>query len=71
MLTGTHVLNMADRARARRDTNTAPWGTTGRSRARTAQTSRAIRDVLRDRGYDAGAIAALAAGYNPDDPTLF
>lgn len=71
LLTGTHALNMTDRARAMRDTNTAPWGVTGRSRERATRTSRAIRQVLRDRGYDRTAIAAIAAGYNPDEPTLF
>ncbi|OMH32571.1 hypothetical protein [Tersicoccus sp. Bi-70] len=71
LVTGTHALNMADRARALRDTNAAPWGIAGLGRSRIAQTSRAIRDVLRDRGYDAAAIAAIAAGYNLDEPTLF
>lgn len=71
LVTGTHALNMADRARAMRDTNVAPWGIAGLSRQRAAATSRAIRQVLHERGYDAASIAAIAAGYNPDEATLF
>lgn len=71
IIPGTHAQNMADRAARGRNppASVARWRFL--SRAERAAQSRALRDAIRDRGWEPSIIRDLLLGIDPDAPTLF
>jgi len=67
---GDAMMNMRDREQKMRAAR-GRAGMRGLSRTELAVRSRALRTLILERGWDAGAMAAVLAGHQPDDPRLF
>lgn len=69
---GDARVNMLDRQAKGRDTNGSGFRWRGLARRQFAERSKALRDEVRDHGWDREErVRALLAGVDPDAPTLF